>query len=263
MHASTPGPARESGPCASPDEALARLVLSSGDLRSGGRRPTPLSSLALRRELARLEADIGLCDRCFGHEPRWVTRFERPSVGGRILLLSEQAPRALLEAQTRMGLESDDNVSRLVGDLVRQAGLPPEECVMAAAILCHPRSRKLERAVPRSSCLRECSAHVRAIILALRPRLVVPMGRSAVHSLRVAFPANEALGDLRFPSSIGQTIEAGDTCIRPVYLPTRRSRVHRSAEEQQHDWREIGGVWKRITQGAPRSAPGKREIRPI
>jgi uracil-DNA glycosylase len=211
----------------------------------------------MRRELARLEADIGLCDRCFGYEARWVTRFQRPAGTARILLVGERAPRSLLESQRRLGLESEDDASRNLRELVEHAELPPEECVVAASILCRPRSRALESAVPDRACRRACAVHVRSIVLALRPRLIVPMGRSALESLRHAFPTLDPVRSLRFPASVGHTTKAGDTFIHPVFLPTRRARVHRSAEVQREDWRGIGTLWRQIAEddGGPGLGP--------
>ena len=210
----------------------------------------------MRREFARLEAEIGLCDRCYGFEPRWVTRFERPEDEARILLVSERPPRALLESQERVGLSATDGTTRTLRAMIEQAGIPAAHVVLAAAMLCRPRSTRLEAAVPATTCVRECAHHVRDLVLALRPRLIVPLGRVALRSLRFAFAEHEAIARLRFPSSVGRTVQAGDTFIHPLYLTTGRARAHRPIDQQERDWRAVGRLWQWIEQGERGPAPG-------
>jgi uracil-DNA glycosylase family 4 len=207
----------------------------------------------VRRELARLEVEVALCDRCYGAENRYPVRFERPGVRPRILVLGERPPRATLEAGLRLGLENPDPGTRFLREMLDVAGLDGDETLIASSILCRPVSRVVERAVPGTACLRECAVHVRELVRIVRPRLVLPLGATALRSLRAAFPSETAVQGLRFPGSVGGAVRAGDVWIHPLYHTTTRARVSRPAERQRRDWREVGRLvrWIAAGEGGP------------
>lgn len=212
----------------------------------------------MRQELARVEADVALCRRCFGAEPRCPARFARPPGRGRVLVLGERPPRAGLESETRLGLSGSDGTTRFLARLVEAAGIPRGEVVVGAAILCAPRERELDRLVPVPARIRECSAHVRELVRACQPRLILPLGAAALRSVRAAFPEQAALARLRFPSAVGRTAVAGAVFFHPLYHPSARARVARPEEEQLRDWKRVGELWAWIAAGEAgpaRSAP--------
>jgi uracil-DNA glycosylase family 4 len=211
----------------------------------------------VRQEVARVEAEIALCVRCYGAEPRWPVRLERPAGRGRVLILGERPPRETLVAEERLGLSGRDASTRMLRELVREAGIPESELFVGAALLCRPQSRALEAAVPRRVCLFECSAHVRELVRAAQPRLVVPLGAAAVRSVALAFPEQRPLAELRFPGSVGQTVVAGATYFHPLYHVSARARVTRPEAVQRQDWRALGRLWEWIaaSDGDPRSGP--------
>jgi uracil-DNA glycosylase family 4 len=209
----------------------------------------------VRQEVARVEAEVALCVRCYGSEPRWPVRFERPEGRGRVLLLGERPPREMLAAEERLGLDCRGATTRFLRGLVRESGIPEAEVFVGAALLCRPRLQTLEAAVPRRVCLFECSAHVRELIRAVRPRLVVPLGAAALHSVTLAFPEERALAGLRFPDSVGRTVAAGGAYIHPLYHASARARVTRPEREQTADWRALGRLWSWIAAGEEGPAP--------
>lgn len=196
-----------------------------------------------------METDVALCRRCFGSEPRWTARLERPQGRGRVLVLGERPPAVVLEDGTRLGLGSGDPTSRFLRALVAEAAIPPGEVVVGAAVLCRPRSRELEAAVPSSLCLRRCAVHVRELVRAVGPRLIVPLGASALRSVRSAFPERRELAGMRFPRSVGRTNVAMATFFHPLYHVSARARRTRSAERQREDWRALGKLWSWIAAG--------------
>ncbi len=221
----------------------------------------------MRRELARLEVDIALCDRCYGPEPRHPARFGRPDREARILVLGERPSRAMLESQERLGLGHADAGTRFLRELLAEALIPEEAIAVGASTLCRPVSRDLERAVPATACLRECTVHLRELIGILEPRLILLLGATALRSIRATFPADAVLQGLRFPASVGSSRRAGRVWVHPLYHTTTRARVSRPADLQRRDWREVGRLWQWIASGehgpGPRSAVPTRQVAPI
>ena len=203
----------------------------------------------MRQEVARVESEIALCVRCYGAEPRWPARLERPEGRGRVLVLCERPPREMLAAEERLGLESRDASTRFLRVLVRESRIPEGELFVGAAILCRPQSLALEAAVPRRVCLFECSVHVRELVRAAQPRLVVPLGAAALRSITLAFPEQRPLAQLRFPDAVGRTVVAGATYFHPLYHFSARARVTRPEAAQMEDWRRLGRLWEWIAAG--------------
>jgi uracil-DNA glycosylase family 4 len=207
-----------------------------------------------RRELARLEVEIALCERCFGAEPRLPVRFARKFGSGSVLVWGECPSRRILESGERLGPDNDDAGTRFLREMLEVAEIPEEEVILGASTLCRPRSRDLERAVPGGVRLRECAAHVRELVCIVQPRLILPLGATALRSLRITFPAARTVQTLRFPGSVGVTVGAGRTWIHPLYHTTVRARVTRPKERQRKDWKALAPLWEWIAAGE-RGAP--------
>jgi uracil-DNA glycosylase len=139
--------------------------------------------------------------------------------------------------------------------MLAEAGIPPAEVVCGAAGLCRPVSRELEGAVPASVWTRECAAHVVQLVRLTEPRLLLPLGHRAVRSLKIAFPQEESLQELRFPAMLGSTVRIGSVLVHPLYHTTVRARVTRPEREQRRDWRKVGRVWEWLAGGERGPAP--------
>lgn len=208
----------------------------------------------MRQELAALEAAVALCERCYGPERRHGVRFARPAGPSRVLVLVERPPRSLLARGERLGPDSSDPGMRFLRELLREAGIPRDTVVVGAAVLCRAASRALESAVPSGSCLRECSDHVRELIRLAAPRLVLPLGRAALRSLRRALSDYADAADLRFPESVGTSRKIGGCWVHPLYHVTLRARVTRPEERQREDWRAVGRLWTGLEREDDRGA---------
>lgn len=203
----------------------------------------------LRKELACLESEIALCERCYGDTPRHTARFERPDSLPQVLILGERPPRRILESGERIGPSASDAGTKFLRELLAVAEIREEEVLLGAACLCRPEAGELERVVPTSVCVAECSAHVRELIRLAGPRLLVALGAEAVRSLKAAFPDSPAIASLRFPGAVGRSVDAGGVYVRIVYQTTVRARVTRRPEAQQRDWLEVGALWRWIREG--------------
>ena len=165
------------------------------------------------------------------------------------MLLGERPPRSLLQSEERLGLDNEDPGTVFLSELVKEAGLPRDRIVLGAAVMCRPASRRLESAAGMTVCLRECSVHVRELLRLTEPRLIVPLGKAALRSLRYAFPERPEIAELRFPESVGRTVGVGGCWIHPLYHVTARARLQRREDAQRRDWRALGRVWRWVDAG--------------
>jgi uracil-DNA glycosylase len=209
----------------------------------------------VRQELAGLEADVALCERCFGPERRLAARFARPADRPRVVLLGERPPRSVLQSEDRLGLHNADGGTRFLVELLDVARIPPGQVLLGAAVMCRPAARRLESAVGLATCVGECAVHVRELIRLAEPALVVPLGKAALRSLRLAFPERPALAALRFPESVGRTVDVGSFAVHPLYHVTVRARMRRAAEQQRRDWGALGRTWRDLVSRSAEGAP--------
>jgi uracil-DNA glycosylase family 4 len=214
----------------------------------------------LRKELACLEAEISLCQRCYGDSPRFAARFDRPEELPRILILGERPARTLLEGGVRLGVDCPDSAVRFLRQLLGDAGIRSQDVLLGAACLCRPTSRDLERVVPTSVCVAECAAHVRELVRLVGPRLLITLGAEAARSLKAAFLSEPEIQRIRFPISVGRTIRVGGVVLRIAYQTTARARAVRSAEQQRRDWQAIGEIWRWIQDGETGPPPQDQVI---
>jgi uracil-DNA glycosylase len=164
----------------------------------------------------------------------------------------------VLRAQVRLGPESDDSLAHSLRALLAEALIPRSEVVMGSALLCRAASAELEKSVPTSCRIHECREHVRELVLALRPRLLIALGRVAISSLHQAFPGEEAILALRFPGSVGRTAVWDTGYVHLLHLPTSRERAARPRLEQIRDWRALGEIWRWIALGERGPMPTRR-----
>lgn len=209
----------------------------------------------MRQELAGLESAVALCERCFGPERRHTVRFARPQLPAHVLVLGERPSRGVLTAEERLGPNTDDPGSRFLAERLKDAGIPPEVVLVGAAVMCRPASRRLETAVGSATCLRECAGHVRELVRLAAPRLVIPLGKAALRSLRWAFPDEPALAALRFPESVGATHRVAGLLVHPLYHVTPRARLTRPDAEQRRDWQRVGRAWQEVLEAEAADRP--------
>ena len=200
----------------------------------------------MRQELAAREADLQLCERCWGPERRTAMRYARPDRCPSLLALLERPPRGALAREERLGFDGGDAALAFLAAMLAEAGIPEREVLVGACVMCRPQARRLEAAVPVGTCVRECTGHVRELVRLAAPQLIVPLGRVALRSLREAFTEEPELAALRFPESVGRVSRLGAARVVPLYHVTARARLTRPEAAQRKDWRAIGALWREV-----------------
>lgn len=200
----------------------------------------------VRQELAALETELALCERCFGPERRASVRFDRPEDDAEIIVLLERPPRASLVRGERLSLRVPDAGMDFLGQMLAEAQLPVTRTLIGTCMMCRPQVRRLETTVPLPVCVEECAGHVAELLRVIRPRLVLTVGRVALRSLRAAWAGRSELAAVRFPESVGLPVVTEDSTVIPLYHVTPRARLARPEVEQRADWRRVGRVWRSL-----------------
>ena len=105
----------------------------------------------VRQELAALETERALCERCFGPERRASVRFARPEDEPEIVVLLERPPRASLVRGERLSLQLPDAGMDFLGRMLAEARLPVARTLVGVCVMCRPQARRLETSVPHTS----------------------------------------------------------------------------------------------------------------
>jgi uracil-DNA glycosylase len=87
---------------------------------------------------------------------------------------------------------------------------------------------------------------VRELVRLVEPRLLVPLGKAALRSLRWALPEEPRLEGLRFPESVGTTVRLTRFHVHPLYHVTPRARLRRPDAQQRRDWESLGRSWSAL-----------------
>lgn len=196
----------------------------------------------LRKELAGLESELALCNRCYGDSDRFVLRFDRSSGLPRVLVLISAPPDSLLKAGERWSLESPDPSTRALRELLERAGFTPEEVLLGATRMCRPINEQLAKVVPLDVCQKACASHVRELVRLVGPRLIVCVGAAALDSLQDAFPESAVVAALRFPQSVGVLTDAGGTSVC-VLVDRRGAHGPNARRQREESWMSLGRVW--------------------
>jgi len=157
----------------------------------------------LPRDLAALAARIRRCTRCELHESRTVAVPGEGAPGSRIALVGE-APGW---SEDRAGRPFVGAAGRILDEALRKAGIVRELTFITNAVKCRPPGNRR----PSPSEMAACRPYLEAQLAAVRPRVVVALGASAVHDLLGA--------EEKFASIRGRWVTRGGRRILATYHP--------------------------------------------
>ena len=150
------------------------------------------------------------------------------------VMLIGEAPGRLGAAITGVPFSGDESGKRFE-ELLGVAGLRRDEAFVTNAVLCNPVDGQGRNRPPLVSELDRCRPFLEAQLEAVRPRIVIALGKVALAALsRIESHGASLRGDCgRELSWSGRTLVA-------LYHPGRRALVHRSQSAQEEDWRTLG-----------------------
>ncbi len=184
--------------------------------------------------LQRLYREAAACTLC----PRLCNK--RAVLGARngyrsaAVMFIAEAPGRLGADRTRIPL-AGDTTGRNFDELLAAVGLSREGMFVTNAVLCNPRDPRGRNAHPSSAEIVNCSAFLRRQIDLVNPRVVVTLGRVALHALNLIFGM-----DLDLREAVGRAFSVGHRILIPLYHPSPRVlNIHRRKLQQIKDYQAV------------------------
>ncbi|APG23614.1 MAG: uracil-DNA glycosylase [Syntrophotalea acetylenica] len=204
-------------PPAVPTEDLPVCVTSqdSGD-GAGPCRPESLEEI---------RADLGDCQRCMLCEKREHIVFGCGSAAARLVLVGEAPGRE----EDKQGMPFVGEAGRLLDRMLFAMGLGREDVYICNVLKCRPPGNR----DPQSEEIAACEPFLIRQLAAIRPRVIVGMGRFAVQTL---LREKQAVSRLR-----GQWREYEGIPLMPTYHPAYLLRNPASKREVWEDLKQVMG----------------------
>jgi uracil-DNA glycosylase family 4 len=222
----------------SKDPAWRRRTLSAREAdapavnASDAAPPEPVDALPVVQvpdeRLRIIRADIGDCTRCKLHSGRTNIVFGVGSPDARLMFVGE-GPGADEDEQ---GEPFVGRAGQLLTQIIKAMGLSREDVYIANVVKCRPPGNRN----PEPDEIAECSPFLEAQIQAIRPVVIVALGKFAAQTL---LQTETPISRLR-----GQFHQRGDTVVMPTFHP---SYLLRNPASKREVWEDMKLVMKRLT----------------
>ncbi|HMB70534.1 MAG TPA: uracil-DNA glycosylase family protein [bacterium] len=197
----------------------------------------------MKNAIQQLCRTVAGCTLCHGEDGIRVPKLAVPGKDQRVrlLLLGEQPDREATLGQKPIGLAHDNSLQQL-RKYVEHAGLSPDEVLYATAVFCVPRDESRRVGRPSTEEARNCARHVRRLLEAVQPQLVVTLGHTALLALQHSHREWTDLRQFILNYDVGAVLEGHDFAIYPLYFPSESTLRARGERRQLLDWKRIPSI---------------------
>jgi len=122
------------------------------------------------------------------------------------------------------------SAGRLLTELLASVGLRREDVYITNVVKCRPPNNR----PPRKDETSACKPYIERQILLLAPRVICPMGNSAIHSL---IDSEKSVTDLH-----GIPFEVGNMTYFPMYHPAAALYTFQLRKVMEEDFRKLRGL---------------------
>lgn len=190
---------------------------------------------------------------------RGCTKCERMCNSARVLNYSAGNLNADLlfvgEAPGRLGADETevpfhgDTAGRNFEDLLTFSGISRNDVYVTNAILCNPKDKNGNNSTPTAVEAANCHPFLRRQIELVNPKIVVPLGNTALKAL------SEIESHTLSLSKNVRTIQPWfGRLLAPLYHPGQRAMIHRSFANQRSDYQFVAEEWRRLTSSRKKSS---------
>ena len=169
-----------------------------------------------------LRRQVAQCQLCQLHEQRTQTVFGVGDVNAEWMLIGE-APGA---EEDRRGEPFVGRAGKLLDSMLQALGLSRERVFIANILKCRPPNNR----DPRPEEVMACENYLAQQIAAIKPRLILALGRVAAQNL---LKTETPIGKLR-----GKRYEYGAPCV-PVVVTYHPAYLLRSPREKKKSWQDL------------------------
>ncbi|HET8933621.1 MAG TPA: uracil-DNA glycosylase [Polyangiales bacterium] len=178
-----------------------------------------------------LQAEAAQCTGCVLHEKRTKSVFARGSADAELVFVGEGPGRD----EDQQGLPFVGAAGLLLDKMIAAMGYGRDEVYICNVVKCRPPDNR----TPRPEEMLACSRFLVPQLQAVRPKLIVALGRCAAQALGVA----EAMGAWRGRWGSFQGVE-----VMPTYHPAY---LLRSPEQKRTVWADLQLVMARLGKSPP------------
>jgi uracil-DNA glycosylase family 4 len=199
-----------------------------------------ISTTGKHGKFGKLVSEVHACTKCIrmANSSR-VLNFSAGNLNADLFFIGE-APGRLGADETEVPFHGDAS-GRNFEDLLNFAGISRNDVFVTNAVLCNPKDDDGNNATPTGVEVSNCQSFLRRQIELVDPKIVVPLGNTALRALAQIESHIYSLSmDVR-------TIKPwfGRLMI-PLYHPGRRAMVHRSFANQRSDYQFVAEQWARL-----------------
>jgi uracil-DNA glycosylase family 4 len=187
---------------------------------------------------------VSACELCHGKPGIHVPRPDRIPDKGRVkvLILGEQPDREVSFGTGCNGLDNPGpEMERLRGYLA-QSGVDLDEVLYATCVFCVPRDELGRPGRPALGEVKNCTRHLVKLIELAQPRVIVPLGHTAVQALQWVFRDWKELRQFILNYDVGTVVERRGMAVYPLYHTSCSTVKARPEGRQARDWARIPSI---------------------
>jgi len=184
------------------------------------------------------------CEACNGAKPIYIPQPDPANgfQGSAVMFINERPGRIGPGKSNRISFENDDPTANWFKELFGTTGLDRRDIFITNACIYYPQDPAYRDAPLSTQEIARCARTLQQQIRFIQPRLIVPLGNTALATLRHVFPESQQLRRFVLRRNIGEVVADTPTPIYPLYHTSRRAQVTRNREMQKKDWSRIAGI---------------------
>ena len=169
----------------------------------------------------------------------------------KVLLIGEQPHRPTVVASGVVDFGAEDPTVERLKDYLESAGVARDEVMYTTSVMCLPNDPEKRGSRPSLDEAKNCAMNLRELIEFVKPRLIIPMGHTAVHAVQWAFKSWSELRQFILNYDVGRVIERDGVRIYPLYLASSSTLDARPEVRQIRDWKRIPQILNSLDTKAP------------
>ncbi len=171
-------------------------------------------------------------------QPDHLPTSERAS----ILIIGEQPDREVGFGTSRNGIRNPGPEMERLRNYLSKSGIEAKDVLYATCVLCLPRDPQKRQARPSLDEAKNCTRHVTKLIELAKPRVIIPLGHTAVQAMQWVYRDWKELRQFILNYDVGNVIERNGTAVYPLYHTSCSTVKARSEDRQSRDWGRLQGI---------------------
>ena len=202
--------------------------------------------------ITEFQKKVDRCALCFGKDAIIVPKLPKISQPPpRVFILGEQPDREAALAGGENGLDGGDPAAERLRRFLEKAGVDPADVYYATSVLCVPRDAAARPRRPTATEAKNCTEHVQQLLALLSPKLVIPLGHTAIQTIQWIYKDWRELRQFILNYDVGNVLERNGIAVYPLYHTSASTLKARSETRQTRDWQRIPVILKSMGAQAP------------